>query len=291
MVINRAVDVGQTVAASLQAPVLFTIAQDLKDMEVAASVDEADIGNIKEGQECAFTVDAFANRKFGGQVSQIRKAATTVQNVVTYTVIISAANRDLSLLPGMTADARIILQNRPQVLAAPNAALRFTPPEGTVAASGSTRASSQSSGGGRASAGRRVERLAQQLGLSSEQKEALQTAFTDLRKQMSEASDGGGGPLGGRPSGPWVDERRREAMRKKMDAIITRVLTPEQREKYEQIAGQRASRDTRAGKLYVPQSDGGLKEISVMVGASDGSFSEVRGSGLEPGLQVVVGKK
>ena len=132
---------------------LFTIAQDLKDMEVAASLDEADIGSIREGQSAFFTVDAYGNRKFQGRVSQIRKAAKTVQNVVTYTVIISAANRDMSLLPGMTADVRIVLQNRPQVLAAPNAALRFKPPEGAAETS-SSQAQAGTERSGRAGAGR-----------------------------------------------------------------------------------------------------------------------------------------
>ena len=290
IVINRVVDVGQTVAASLQAPVLFTIAQDLKDMEVAASVDEADIGNIKEGQSCEFSVDAFANRKFNGKVSQIRKAAQTVQNVVTYTVIISAANRDLSLLPGMTADARIILQNRPQILAAPNAALRFKPSQDTVIAGGQAPAGSASNGA-RAGSGRRVERLAQQLGLSAEQKEALEAGLKDLRSQSEEAPSGAGGPLGGRPPGPGADERRRETMRKKMESVIMRVLTSQQQEKYKHLTSQRNSDSPQPGKLYLMQDNGSLKELRVMVGASDGAYSEVRGTGLEPGLQVVVGKK
>ena len=288
IVINRAVDVGQTVAASLQAPVLFTIAQDLKDMEVAASLDEADIGSIREGQETFFTVDAFGARKFKGRISQIRKAATTVQNVVTYTVIISAANRDLSLLPGMTADTRIILQNRPQALAAPNAALRFTPPDGTVTDSGQAQAAA-GPGGGRSGSGRRIARLTQDLNLSPEQTSALEASFKTLREQMKQAADTQA--MGAQPPGPRAQSQRRQSSRKKMESIIMRVLTPQQWEKYQQMTKQSSSERPGAGTLYVLQENGGFKALKVRVGVSDGQYSEVQGSGLEPGLQVVTGKK
>ena len=103
VVIKRAVDRGQTVAASLEAPEMFTIAQDLRRMEVHAKIDEADIGRIRVGQRAAFTVDSYPGRSFAGKVIQIRKAHEVVQNVVTYTVLVSAENPDLALLPGMTA--------------------------------------------------------------------------------------------------------------------------------------------------------------------------------------------
>jgi HlyD family secretion protein len=277
------------VAASLQAPVLFTIAQDLREMEVAASLDEADIGNIKEGQEAFFSVDAFGTRKFKGKVSQIRKAAQTVQNVVTYTVIISASNPDLSLLPGMTADVRIVLQNRPQALAAPNAALRFTPPEGAATLASQAQTAPESGGGDRSGAGRRVARLAQNLGLNSEQVQTLEKEFEKLREQMREASSGS--PMGMPTGGPRANRRQRESLRKKMESIILRVLTPQQREKYQQMANQRSAGRPQSGTIYALQDDGGLKAHRVSVGVSDGYFSEVRGKGLQPGLLVAVGKK
>jgi HlyD family secretion protein len=124
IVIDRLVEAGQIVAASLQAPTLFTIAQDLKEMQIKASVDEADIGLIREGQEVTFTVDAFPNRTFHGRVKQIRKQAYVVQFVVTYTVVVSAPNPELLLMPGMTANAKIVLAERDNVLRVPNAALR-----------------------------------------------------------------------------------------------------------------------------------------------------------------------
>jgi HlyD family secretion protein len=123
-VIDRMVEAGQIVAASLEAPVLFTIARDLREMQIKASVDEADIGRIRVGQKVAFTVDAFPDRTFRGEVGQIRKNPVVTQYVVTYTVVVSAPNPDLLLLPGMTANVRILLAEREDVLRVPNAALR-----------------------------------------------------------------------------------------------------------------------------------------------------------------------
>ncbi len=128
IVISRNVDVGQTVAASLQAPTLFTIAQDLKEMEIHTSVDEADIGRIKLDQPALFTVDAFPGESFKAKVGQIRNAATTVQNVVTYDVVLEVKNPLLKLKPGMTANVSIITEEKSDVLKVPNAALRFRPP-------------------------------------------------------------------------------------------------------------------------------------------------------------------
>jgi HlyD family secretion protein len=128
-VILRNVDAGQTVAASLQAPVLFTIAQDLRDMQVEAAIDEADVGRLRLGMPASFAVDAFPRRSFEGEIRQIRKSPQNVQNVVSYTVVISARNPDLALLPGMTANVRIVVDERASALKVPNAALRWRPPE------------------------------------------------------------------------------------------------------------------------------------------------------------------
>jgi HlyD family secretion protein len=124
-VISRNVDVGQTVAASLSAPTLFVIANDLTKMQIDANVSEADIGSVEEGQSVTFTVDAFPDRKFTGRVMQVRNSPTTVQNVVTYDTVIEVSNPDLKLRPGMTANASIITAQRSGVLKIPNAALRF----------------------------------------------------------------------------------------------------------------------------------------------------------------------
>ena len=128
-VISRSIDVGQTVAASLSAPTLFVIANDLTQMQIDSNVSEADIGNIEQGQAVNFSVDAFPDRKFTGKVVQIRNSPTTVQNVVTYDTVIGVGNPDLKLRPGMTANASIITAQRTNVLKIPNAALRFKPPE------------------------------------------------------------------------------------------------------------------------------------------------------------------
>jgi HlyD family secretion protein len=127
IVLSRNVDVGQTVAASMQAPTLFVLAADLTKMQVLASLDESDIGRIADGQKVTFTVDAYVGRTFEGVVSQIRLQPQTVQNVVSYSVVIDAPNRDLTLKPGMTANVTIEVARRDDALRVPAAALRFTP--------------------------------------------------------------------------------------------------------------------------------------------------------------------
>ena len=129
IVISRSVDVGQTVAAAMNAPVLFTVANDLSKMQIDASVAEADVGQLETGQDVNFTVDAYPYRTFQGKVSQVRNAPSTVQNVVTYDTIISVKNDDLKLKPGMTANISIVIARRGNVLKIPNAALRFRPPD------------------------------------------------------------------------------------------------------------------------------------------------------------------
>jgi HlyD family secretion protein len=129
IVISRSVDVGQTVAASLQAPTLFTIANDLAKMEVHTNVDEADVGNVSEGQEVSFSVDAFPARRFRGRVHQVRNAPIVVQNVVTYDAVVRIDNKDLLLKPGMTANVQFLVSRKENVLTIPNIALRFKPPD------------------------------------------------------------------------------------------------------------------------------------------------------------------
>jgi HlyD family secretion protein len=136
VVVDRQYDIGQTVAASFQAPVLFTIAQDLTKMQVLTNIDEADIGRVKVGQEATFTVDAFAERTFRGRVSQIRLSPQTVQNVVTYPVLLDVANPELRLRPGMTANVLVPVDQREDVLRVPNAALRFRPDPSDVEKAG-----------------------------------------------------------------------------------------------------------------------------------------------------------
>ncbi|WP_152709938.1 efflux RND transporter periplasmic adaptor subunit [Microvirga tunisiensis] len=127
VVVKRDIELGQTVAASLSAPTLFTIAQDLRAIDIYANIDEADVGRLRDGQKVTFTVNAYPNRTFEGSVRMVRLAAQTVQNVVTYTAVIGVRNLDQALLPGMTANLQIVTDEREDVLRIPNAALRFRP--------------------------------------------------------------------------------------------------------------------------------------------------------------------
>jgi HlyD family secretion protein len=173
LVISRNVDVGQTVAASLQAPTLFTIANELARMEVHTNVDEADVGNVKEGQDVTFTVDAFPSRRFTGRVHQVRNAPIVVQNVVTYVAVVRIDNKELLLKPGMTANVQFLVSRKEDVLTIPNMALRFKPPEEkeeaqellrreqtrTAPKVGERRTSRQSVAGGGGAAGRGTRRV------------------------------------------------------------------------------------------------------------------------------------
>src|SRR5438105_14476066 len=174
VVVSRQVDVGQTVAASLQAPVLFTIGQDLKQMQVETSVDEADIGRINVDDRATFTVDAFPGETFVGSVTQIRKAAQIVQNVVTYTVVVAVPNPRGRLLPGMTANVKLVVAQKPSALKVPNAALRFRPagvdaPTPSAPAPAAGGASSGAGSGGSPSVEEIRDRLGKGLNLSDDQ--------------------------------------------------------------------------------------------------------------------------
>jgi HlyD family secretion protein len=153
VVISRSVDVGQTVAASLSAPTLFTIAQDLTKMQVDTNVAEGDVGRLEVGMKAYFTVDSYPGRRFLGKIRQIRNAATTVQNVVTYDAVIDVDNSDLKLRPGMTANVTVVYAERQDALAVSNAALRFRPPSAANAPAGSGAARRREAASSRANGG------------------------------------------------------------------------------------------------------------------------------------------
>lgn len=160
IVISRNVDVGQTVAASLSAPTLFVIANDLTKMEIDANIAEADVGGVEEKQDVTFTVDAFPNRTFTGTVIQVRNAPTNYQNVVTYDAVISVENRDLKLKPGMTANVSVVIAERKDSVKVPNAALRFRPPDviaKDVKTNGAARMEAATNGSGGQGGGNRSE--------------------------------------------------------------------------------------------------------------------------------------
>ncbi len=288
VVVNRAIDPGQTVQASFQAPVLFQIAQDLSKLQVKIMVDEADIGQVREGQKVTFTVDAYPDQTFSGVVTQVRKQPDIQSNVVAYEVIAEADNPGGRLLPGMTANADIIIQELRNVIKAPSAALRFTPgdkqapqtvggrfgggfggPPGGFRGppGGGQRAGANGRGGGA------PDRLLSQLNLKADQKAKADAIFAEVRQK---AGAGGADPAA-----------RRKAFQDafgKLDAI----LTPEQRQKLQTIRGQfGGGRGASAGTVWVLRNKKPVA-VSVRTGASDGSFTEVSGP-LQPGDQVIVG--
>jgi len=285
VVIKRSVDAGQTVAASLQAPELFQIAKNLRDMQVEASIDEADVGRVKVEQGATFTVDSFPGRTFSGKVMQVRKAALVVQNVVTYTVVISAANPDLQLLPGMTANVRITTDQRDSVLKLPNAALRFRPAgfsETPVASSsGATPAPAATAAGNQ---GQQLRaRLVNALKLDAEQEAKLDPILADLRQKMAALREQ-----------PEADRAKAgERARAEMRARIMEILKPEQKQKYEEIIAESAGRPSGAssgrGRVFMPDSGGPPRAVSVRTGLSDGSMTELVAGELKEGDQVIVG--
>jgi len=292
VVIDRSVDVGQTVAASLQAPTLFTIAQDLSKMQVSTFVDEADIGRIKEGQTARFTVDAFGTRKFIGTVKQIRKMGKTVQNVVTYEVIISADNPDLTLMPGMTADVQIELLKKPQVLAVPTAALRFTPPNAKQSEQGSAQAGTgggmpagMAAGGGLPQGSRpdpeeRIKQYTERLNLTESQQEKLREVFQQTGQKLRAASESGG------PGGHQGMSSSGDNIRKKIQASIVRILNNEQRGLYEEML---AENQPKRGRIWRLDENGQPVAISVTLGSSDASHTEIIGSGIKEGMEIITG--
>ena len=290
VVVSRAVDVGQTVAASLSAPTLFTIAQDLTKMQVETSVDEADIGRVSLEDRATFTVDAFPGQTFSGIVTQIRKAALVVQNVVTYTVIIGVANPGEKLLPGMTANVRLVYDEKPDVLKVPNAALRYRPAGADAppaAAGGSRRDGAPGTAAGPAAGGRASpedlrERLVKGLGLSEEQQRKLDPILHEMRAQMASLQ-----------SAPEGERQARAArIREGMRARVREILTPDQQAKFDQSAGAPGGgrgRGGASGRVYVLDGDGKPKAVTLTLGISDGAFTEVVRGDLEEGQEVIVG--
>jgi HlyD family secretion protein len=259
IVIKRAIENGQTVAASLQAPELFVIAKNLRDMQVDAAIDESDVGRLKLGQKATFTVDAFPGQTFEGDIRQVRKAATNVANVVTYVAVVGFNNADGRLLPGMTANVRVVTDQREAVLKVPNSALRVriagvepepTAPASSPANAASAPATSDASGwtwlpqavaqpaqnggqgggqGGGLAAMR--ERLITDLQLTAEQQAKLDAITTEMRPQFQALRD--------------LAEDQRAAGRDKvmadMRTKIAAMLTPEQRAKYQVALTEKAA--------------------------------------------------
>lgn len=294
-VISRAVDVGQTVAASMSAPTLFIIANDLTQMQIDANVSEADIGTIEEGQNVSFTVDAFPDRKFTGKVRQIRNSPITLQNVVTYDTVIEVSNPDLKLRPGMTANASIITAHHNNVLKIPNAALRFRPPEPST---------NQTFAG----------RLLAKIGLGKEIKPAATNVVSIAKagetNKVEEVASAAPPLTGNEP--PEELMRRVREMRDRGEEP-----SPEVRAKIRELfqsgaiqrpgggggggsrggggnserrSSQPASRNLYTLVTNTPAVDPIPQPVRVKTGISDGSFTEVT-EGLKEGDTIVVGVK
>lgn len=313
IVVKRSIEPGQTVAASLQAPELFVIAQNLADMQVDAAIDESDVGRVRVGQGTTFTVDSFPGRTFAGSVKQVRKAAQTVSNVVTYTVVISAGNPDLTLLPGMTASVRITTDRRESALKVANSALRFRPPGvnedapgpaapaggpagaasgpsagpsggasgGAAGAAGGAAgaAAGGAPGGGRGQLAAQRERLVAELKLDADQQAKLDAIFAGMREKfmalrdMSEAER------------PRAAERNRAEIREK----ITAILREDQQKRYGEIVAETAGRAPARGRVWVAGADGKPQALQVRLGLTDGSTTELLGGDLKEGQEVLVG--
>ncbi len=277
VVIDRNVDAGQTVAASLQAPVLFTIAQDLTRMQVGVSVDEADIGQVRVGQDANFTVDAYPNATFRGVVHQVRKAGIEVSNVITYTVVVTADNFDQRLLPGMTANVTLIISQRDNAIKIANAALRYRPP-GAAAATPQGNAATPRGAEVRE---RNIARLTERLKLTEKQVTAVRGIYADAAKKIRALRQQG---LSRDEMGPAIRK-----VRAGMQPRIAELLTPDQQAEYRIMRAARTQSQTRRGQVWVLGDAGKPRQVSVVYGISDGTSSEVVSGDLKPGQKVIVG--
>lgn len=294
VVVDRQVNVGQPVAASLQAATLFVIAQDLSRLQANITVDEADIGEVNEGMAVRFTVDAFPEREFEGRVSQVRQQGVAESGVVSYTVVVEADNPGRQLLPGMTANAEIVLEQRENVLRVPNTALRFRPADEQLVARGQAlmqgEAGARRRGGGEAQAqaqagGERTQRgggqsargvgqLAETLELTEEQQARARALF-----EQAGASRSGGGD-------------RRAARRQLRDQVIRELeptFTPRQRELLEQMrAGNGPRQEVRQQAVVWVLRNTKPEPVLVEIGVADNANTLLHG-GLQEGDVLITG--
>lgn len=303
VVVQRNVELGQTVAASMQAPTLFLVAQDLRRIEVYVNLDEADVGRVKAGQRVEFSVTAHQGRSFEGKVRLVRLGSQSVQNVVIYTTIVEVINQDMALLPGMTANLRIFTEEKPDVLRVPNSALRWQPPGAartpveTAAAPGQEDpagpfAERPQAGTGGGNPGRQMavylESLNRELSLNPAQARQLE----GFGKTMRDAVMGAG-------SDPAARREAARAERQRFNRNIETVLTEEQKTAFRALR-QRQQGDRRAGagrnttagipgRLHILDARGNPVAVSVRTGATDGTFSEIVSGDIKPGAALVVG--
>ena len=297
IVIKRAIEKGQTVAASLSSPELFIIAQNLRDMQVEASIDEADVGRIRTGQKASFTVDAYPGQTFEGQIAQVRKAALNVANVVTYVAVVTFSNTDGRLLPGMTANVRVVTDQRENALKVPNAALRVriagVEPVSSAPNSGAVRgdsagtagqngtkneaekpaattvaaapAAGQGGGGGASPQTEFRKRLEAELKLTPDQLEKVDAIYASVRPKFGQLRDL-----------PEADRAKaRERITADIRARIAELLTPEQKPRYAAMAAEQAGRTVTRGRIYLMDAAGKPKAFNARLGISDGTSTEL----------------
>ena len=308
VVLTRKIEPGQTVAASLQAPELFTIAEDLSKMQIELLVDESDIGQVKVGQSVGFTADAFPDRQFKGTVEQVRLAAATNNNVVTYPVVVTVDNSDGTLLPGLTVNAEIEVSKKPNVLKLANAALRFKPSDTSPLAQLQPQGSGQ---GGRAGGGMAEGLRAAVAGLSlnPQQQAAFDKTLEEMQQRQAQRAAqasqqggqqggsrlfGGGGMRFGGPSSGGPDAsmqaQMRARMRERMNqqfAAFRASLDDGQRARWDAaLEEQLNAKRVTIYKLV----DGKPQLAMVRVGASDGTATEVSGN-IREGDEVISGER
>lgn len=295
VVLTRTIEPGQTVAASLQAPELFTIAEDLSKMKIELAVDEADIGQVQAGQGVSFTADAFPDQQFRGVVDQVRLSATNTSNVVTYPVVVTVDNSEGTLLPGLTVNAEIEVSRRDGVLKVSNAALRYKP----TAAEGASPA--MPAGGARGGVTGDLRREAAALELLPAQQAAFDEAVAavEARQQARRAAppagtNGGPGPgvtvvRGGGPSGAMASQLRQRMLQRYREDFATfrASLDETQAQRWDAaVAGLVGATRTVVYRL----ADGRPEPVMVRVGATDGTATEVSGS-LQAGDLLVTGER
>lgn len=308
VVVQRQVELGQTVASSLAAPTLFTIAEDLRRITIYANVDESDVGRITPGLPVTFTVNAFPGRNFAGRVKQVRLGSQTIQNVVIYTAVIDVENADMALLPGMTASLRIVTQERRDVLRIPNAALRWRP-AGTprdVAApapppspfgdapSGPARGGTPSTAPARAMADF-IEAVRLEVQPTAEQMAAIEKILAEQRSKFAALSGESG-------------DRRIAAQRLREAAAtdIAAALDPARRERFaalrDRLSDRRRTGMARAvaespgmvsagmaGLAFVLNEANEAKSVPIRIGATDGTFTEILSGDITERSRVIVG--
>ncbi|MFT3761836.1 MAG: efflux RND transporter periplasmic adaptor subunit [Pseudoxanthomonas sp.] len=305
VVLTRSIEPGQTVAANFSAPELFTIAEDLSKMKIELAVDESDIGQVKTGQSVSFTADAFPDRKFKGVVEQVRLAATTTNNVVTYPVVVTVDNADGILLPGLTVNAEIEVSQREGVLKVSNAALRYKPSDNSAPGMPTAGAGQQrpAEGQGGQRGGGVTDDLARavaEMKVNPQQQAAFDAAVAAVRerqqaRQPQQSGGGGFGPpgmmvmSGANAANIQAQVRQRMAERFKEDfAGFRETLDDAQKKQWD--AALAALVNAKRTTLY-KLADGKTQPVMVRIGASDGTDTEISGGGLKAGDLVVTGER